>query len=629
MLRKKLAKLSALLLAALMVLSLAACNAQPSPSQPETDADTSAPADVSEPAEEPEEPADDAPGPNPNATADDGGVRPFGEAFASRSMAMGQSAMAASSSVLATGVMNDILKAGGSAVDAAIAGNAMLMLAEPHMCGVGGDMFAIIYDAAAGEVVGLNASGTSSASVSYDDMVAAVGSEEMPLCGPYSVTIPGVVDGWTNMHSRYGKLSLSEVLAPAIGYAQNGIPITESASGLWELGTIELLEDMGADEAYMEELFNIFYPGGAFPAKGEVFKNEQLADTFTRIAQSGRSGFYEGDVAQAIVDTLDKYGATMTMDDLKNFSSEWVTPISTNYRGYDVYELPPNGHGLTALEMLNILENFDLASMGRDSSEFWHIFMEAKKLAYEDRPLYTADPAFGDLPVEDLLDKEYAKQRAAEISADSVLSDVQPGITPIGKGDTTYLTVADSSGMMVSLIQSVYGLMGSGVAVEPYGFALQNRGSLFSLDPDSPNCYEPGKRPFHTIIPGFVMKDDAPYMSFGVCGGDYQPMGHAQLLVNHIDFGYDIQASIDAARIRHKGQTDPATGVKGADGFMAEMGIPPAVVQELMDLGHPFIRQDVVTSDLSGSMQAIMYDAENGVWYGASEMRADGAALGY
>ncbi len=615
----------AVLLCLILGLLAVACAKEKKPLPSDSESPMSEPTEAAE-----TEPAGEEAYTNPDATGDDGGVRPFGEAFASRSLAMGQSGMAASSSVLATHVMNDILKAGGSAVDAAVAGNAMLMLAEPHMCGVGGDMFALIYDPVADDVVGLNASGTSSRSVSYEDMVEAVGNaDEMPLCGPLSVTIPGVVDGWVRMHGKYGKLSLQEVLAPAISYAVTGVPVTESASGLWELGTIELLEDLGADPAYMEELMEIFYPDDEGPAKGEVFKNEKLADTFKLIAEKGRAGFYEGDVAQAIVDTLGKYGATMTLEDLAEFSSEWVKPLSTNYRGYDVYELPPNGHGPTALEMLNILENFDLQSLGRDSVEFWHIFLEAKKLAYEDRPLYIGDPDFSDLPVEDLIDKEYARERAAEIDLSKAAEDVVAGLTPIGKGDTTYLTVADESGMIVSLIQSVYGLMGSGVGVADYGFALQNRGSLFSLDPESPNCYEPGKRPFHTIIPAFVMKDGAPYLSFGVCGGDYQPMGHAQFLVNHIDFGYDIQASIDAARIRHKGQTDPASGAKGADGFMAELGIKPEIVEGLIALGHPFLRQDVVVSDLSGSMQAIMYDAVNKVWYGASEMRADGIALGY
>lgn len=567
---------------------------------------------------------------NPDATSDDRGARPFGEPFGGRSVVLGNHAMVASSSVLASTVMIEILKKGGSAVDAAIAGNAMMHLTEPHMCSVGGDLFAMIYDPAEKELIGLNASGTSSNSVSYEDMVAAVGNDkEMPLTGPLTVTIPGNVDGWIAMHERYGKLPLEEIFAPAINYAREGVPVTESESELWALGTIELLEDLGADEAYMGELYNIFYPTGEAPAKGSTFKNPQIADTYELIAEKGRAGFYEGAVAQAIVDTLKKYGATMTLEDLKNFKSEWVTPISTNYRGYDIYELPPNGHGLTALEMLNILENFDLKSMGRGSAEFWHTFIEAKKLAYEDRPLYVADPNFSELPVADLLDKTYAKTLSLKIDPDKANQDVQPGITPNGKGDTTYLTVADSSGMMVSLIQSVYGLMGSGIAVEPYGFTLQNRGSLFSLDPDSPNVYAPGKRPFHTIIPAFVMKDGQPWLSFGVCGGDYQPMGHAQFLVNVIDFGFDIQEAIDAARIRHKGQTDPASGVKGEDGFMAELGISPSIIQSLMDKGHPFIRQDAVASDLSGSMQAIMYDAENGTWYGASEMRADGAAIGY
>ncbi|MDR2156813.1 MAG: gamma-glutamyltransferase [Clostridiales Family XIII bacterium] len=567
---------------------------------------------------------------NAAATGDDRGTRPFGESFGGRSVAMGRDGMVASSSVLASNVMNDILEMGGNAVDAAIAGNAMMQLTEPHMCSVGGDMFAIIWDPQTEEVVGLNASGTSSNSVSYEDMVSAVGDDgAMPLAGPLSVTIPGVVDGWIAMHERYGKLSLGEVLAPAIAYAREGVPVTESESELWALGLVELIEDEGADESHMRELYNIFYPNGEAPKKGEIFKNPQIAETFSLIAEKGRAGFYEGAVAESIAGTLQKYGATLTLEDLAGYRSEWVTPISTNYRGYDVYELPPNGHGLTALELLNIMENFDVASMGRDSAEFWHIFLEAKKLAYEDRPLIAADPAFSELPAEALLSKEYAKQRAAGIDVTKANSGVSSGLAPTGKGDTTYVTAADRDGMMVSLIQSVYGLMGSGVAVEPYGFALQNRGSLFSLDRNSPNVYAPGKRPFHTIIPGFAMKDGLPFLSFGVCGGDYQPMGHAQFLMNVIDFGYDIQEAIDAARIRHKGQTDPASGIKGEDGFMAELGISPEIVGELIDRGHPFIRQDAVASDLSGSIQAIMYDADNGVWYGASEMRADGAAIGY
>ena len=474
--------------------------------------------------------------------------RVTGEPFASRSEVIAIQGMAATSQPLATQVALDILKAGGSAVDAAIAANATLGLMEPTACGIGGDLFAIVWDAEKGELTGLNASGRSPESLTLQHF-RDLGLEGIPYLGPLTVSVPGAVDGWYELHERYGRLPMADLLAPAISYAEQGFPVTQFIANLWQENVESRQGYAGVKEIYM--------PGGAAPKTGDVFRNPNLANTYKKIAEGGRDAFYKGDIARTIDAYMAEHGGFLTVEDLAKHTSEWVTPLSINYRGYDVYELPPNGQGIVALQMLNILEGYDLRSMGFGSAQYLHTLIESKKVAYEDRAKYYADPDFYNAPIDMLLSRKYAAERRQLISDDKAAKSYPPGDAKLETGDTIYLTVADKDGNMISLIQSNYGDLGSGMTPEELGFQLQTRGQLFSLEDGHANIYEPGKRPFHTIIPAFVMKDGKPWLSFGVMGGSMQPQAHAQIIINLIDFDMNLQEAGDAARMRHSGSSQP------------------------------------------------------------------------
>jgi gamma-glutamyltranspeptidase/glutathione hydrolase len=538
-----------------------------------------------------------------------------GRNFATRSEVIAVNGMAATSQPLATQVCIDILKAGGNAIDAAIAGNALLGLVEPTGNGIGGDLFAIIWHAESGRLYGLNASGRSPKSLTLE-YFRENGHASIPPYGPLPVSVPGCVDGWFEMHSRFGSMEMEKILAPAIRYAREGFPVSELIAHYMKRGAEKLKKYPGFSETYM--------PGGKSPAKGEIFKNPDLAGTLEKIARGGRDAFYSGDIARTIDRYMKDQGGFLSYEDMASHRSEWVEPLSASYRGYELWELPPNGQGTAALQILNILEAYDIASMGFGSAGYIHAFVEAKKLAYEDRAKYYSDPQFNELPIEKLIAKEYAAERRELIDPDRAADTYPAG--ELEQGNTIYMTVADAHGNMVSLIQSNYRGMGSGMTPYGLGFVLQDRGELFSLDKAHFNCYAPAKRPFHTIIPAFVTKDGKPYMSFGVMGGSMQPQGHVQILVNMIDFGMNLQEAGDAPRIRHTGSSQP-TGTKMLDGgtVLLESGISYETVRELVRKGHT-VQYDVGGY---GGYQAILYDEENGVYYGASESRKDGQAAGY
>lgn len=549
----------------------------------------------------------------PSAYAQD---RITGKNFATRSEVIAQNAMACTSQPLATQVALDIMKAGGNAIDAAIAANATLGLVEPTGNGIGGDIFVIIWDAQSQKLYGLNGSGRSPKSLDLDYFVNN-GMEKIPSYGPLPVSVPGCVDGWFTIHDKFGKLKMEEVLDPAIKYARKGFPVSELIAYYMDKGARNLSKFPGFKETYM--------PNGATPKKGEIFKNPGLANTLEKIAKGGRDAFYKGDVAKTIATYIQEQGGFLSEEDLANHTSEWVEPVSTNYRGYDVWELPPNGQGTAALQMLNILENYDIKKMGFGSRDYIHTFVEAKKLAFEDRAKFYADPAFVEIPVEQLISKSYAKERMQLIDSERAAKNYPAG--ELEQGNTIYLTTADSEGNMVSLIQSNYRGMGSGMTPPGLGFILQDRGELFALEKGHNNVFEPEKRPFHTIIPAFVTKDGKPYISFGLMGGAMQPQGHAQIVINLIDFGMNLQEAGDAPRIRHIGSTQPTGGKPMTDGgtINLESGISYEVIRNLVEMGH-----EVSFSVGSyGGYQAIMYDAKNGVYLGASESRKDGQAAGY
>lgn len=538
-----------------------------------------------------------------------------GHNFATRSEVIAQNGMVATSHPLATQIGLDILKQGGTAIDAAIAANAALGLMEPTGNGIGGDLFAIVWDAKTQKLYGLNASGRSPKSLTLD-YFKENGMDKIPAYGPLPVSVPGCVDGWFELHDKFGKLKMKQILQPTIDYARNGFPVTELIGYYLGRSSNFLQKYPNFKETYM--------PGGSPLQKGDIFKNPYLANTLEIISKKGRDAFYEGEIAETITAFIQEQGGFLSMEDMKSHTSEWVEPVSANYRGYDVWELPPNGQGIAALQMLNILEQYDIKSMGFGSAEYIHTLVEAKKLAYEDRAKYYADPDFNKIPVAELISKEYAKERK------KLIKDNRAGRSyPAGKlshGETIYMTVADKDGNMISLIQSNFRGMGSGMVPPGLGFMLQDRGELFTLEEGHFNVYEPGKRPFHTIIPAFVTKDGKPFMSFGVMGGAMQPQGHVQILVNMIDFGMNLQEAGDAPRIQHFGSSEPTGGTMTDGGSVAlESGIDYEVIRKLMSMGHR-IRYD---RGGYGGYQAIMYDAENKVYYGASESRKDGQAAGY
>jgi gamma-glutamyltranspeptidase/glutathione hydrolase len=550
-----------------------------------------------------------------------------GKNFATRSEVVARHGMVCTSVPAATQVGIDILKRGGSAVDAAIAANATLGLMEPVSNGVGGDLFAIVYSAKENKLYGLNGSGRSPLGLSYDQMkseLAKLHRETIPPLGMLPVSVPGMVDAWVQLHKKFGKLKLSDDLAPAIRHAEEGFPVTELIAYYWGR-SVPLYKNMpgGFLETYTLD------GKGRAPARGDIFKNPALAKTLRLIGEKGRDAFYTGEIADKIDAFMQANGGFLRKTDFEKHTSTWVDPVSVNYRGYDVFELPPNGQGIATLQMFNILEGFDLRGMGRNSPEVLHAMIEAKKIAWADRAKFYADPAFTKIPLAGLLSKSYAAERRKLIDPNRAAKKVEAGNPALDQGDTIYLCTADDEGNIVSLIQSNYRGMGSGIVVPGLGFMFQDRGELFSMEPGHANVYAPGKRPFHTIIPGFVMKDGKPWEAFGVMGGGMQPQGHVQVLTNQIDFGLNMQEAGDASRWQHEGDNEP-TGEKMTEpgGYVeVESGIPYETVRELRKKGHD-VRFDVGGY---GGYQAIKVEMHDGqrVYVGASESRKDGMAAGY
>lgn len=538
-----------------------------------------------------------------------------GQAFASRSEVIAPQAMAATSQPLATQIALDIMKQGGNAIDAAIAANAALGLMEPTGNGIGGDLFAMVWDQKSQKLYGLNASGRSPASLSLA-YFQKNNYQKIPAYGPLPVSVPGCVDGWFSLHERFGRLSMDKILQPAIDYAEKGFPVSELIAWYWKRSVPRLKSYPG----FLEQ----FTINGQAPQKGEIWKNPNLANTLKQIAKGGKAAFYQGDIARIISEYMAENGGFLNYDDLARHKSEWVEPASVNYRGYTVWELPPNGQGIAALQMLQILEAYNLAEMGFGSTDYLHLLVEAKKLAFADRARFYADPDFNQIPVATLISPDYAQKRRSLIQTEHAAKTVPSGEL-LENGDTIYLTTADAEGNMVSLIQSNYRGMGSGMAPPGLGFILQDRGELFSLEPGHFNSYAPEKRPFHTIIPAFVTQNGKPWLSFGVMGGAMQPQGHVQILVNLIDFGMNLQEAGDAPRLRHSGSSQP-TGEEMTDGgtVYLEQGFASSVIRELISRGH----QIQYARGGYGGYQAILKN-ESGFWVGASESRKDGQAAGY
>lgn len=561
------------------------------------------------------------------------GGRPVGASW-SRSPVHAAHGMAATAHPLATQIALDVLKAGGSAVDAAIAANAALGLMEPTGNGIGGDLFAIIYDPKTGRLYGLNGSGRSPAGQTLEQLKARLGgARALPQVGHLPVTIPGTVDAWFAMHQRFGKLAMADVLAPTIRYAREGHPVAPVVA-MYLARSLRSYEARARQTPFdFTNARATYFAGGKAPAAGAMFRNPDLANTLEAIAKGGRDAFYKGALATVMVDYLQRQGSAFTLQDFAAHSSEWVEPACAAYRkGYELCELPPNSQGFAALQMVNILKNVDLAQWERGSPEVLHYITEAKRLAFADLARFYADPAFAKLP-QDLLSEEYGRARFALIDPARAAPDYGPGAPKLdGPGDTTYLTVADKSGMMVSLIQSNYRGMGGGLVPDGLGFMFQDRGELFSLDPAHPNAYAPAKRPFQTIIPAFVKKDGKPFMTLGLMGGGMQPQGHVQVLINIVDYGMNLQEAGDAARLNHEGGREPTEGLSGpaADPvgtLYVEAGIPAATVEKLRAMGHTV---EVVRDGIMfGGYQAIARDPESGVYTGATEMRKDGQASGY
>ncbi|MFN9720428.1 MAG: gamma-glutamyltransferase [Planctomycetota bacterium] len=546
------------------------------------------------------------------------GDRVTGKMFAGRSEVIARNGMAATSQPLATIVAVDILKKGGSAVDAAIAANAMLALTEPTGCGLGGDLFAIVWDSRTARLHGLNGSGRSPKSLTLEEFQKR-GLTKIPSFGVMPISVPGCIDGWFELHQKFGRLPMSEVLAPAIHYAREGFPVTEVIAHYWHSA-----ETVFKDQPGFADTFLIDHKA---PGKGDIFRNPRLAATLERLVAEGRNVFYKGDIAHAIATDVQKHGGFLTYEDLADHQSEWIEPVSTNYRGYDVWELPPNGQGVAVLQILNVLEAFDLKSAGFGSVDHIHWFTEAKKLAFEDRARLYADAEFAAVPTAELISKDYAARRRNLIRNDRAAKSFAPGLPyAVEEGDTIYLTVADRDHNMVSLIQSNYRGFGSGFCPAELGFSLQDRGEMFDLTPGRFNSYAPGKRPFHTIIPAFVTRDGRPWLSFGVMGGATQPQGHVQVILNLIDFEMNLQEAGDAPRILHSGSSEP-TGETMTDGgtVALEHGFSPEVQRSLQNRGH------VLKPALGdfGGFQGILYDPIRNIYIGASESRKDGMAAGY
>ena len=531
------------------------------------------------------------------------GDRPARTPQSGRSPVLAMNGMVATSQPLASIAALRVLQDGGTAVDAAITAAAVLNVVEPMMTGIGGDVFAIVYMQKEGKPVALNSSGWGG-SKGCMDFFSTRGLREMPLNGMHSVSVPGAVAGWFKLHERYGKLPMSRLLEPAVAYAEQGFPVSEIIAGQWRRHEAFLRQTADATRTYLHD--------GRAPRHGEVFKNAALARSLRLIANHGREVFYKGEIAQKIVDFSDRHDGLLTAADFAEFDAQWIEPSHTTYRGYDVYEIGENTQGTTALEMLNILEDFDLPVCGHNTADHTHLMVEAKKLAFADRDAYIADPRKRDVPLKRLISKSYAAERRKAIDLKRAAPAVRPGI--IEEGETVYLTVVDRDRNAVSFINSIFGHFGSGMVAGDTGIVLQNRGALFALDLQHPNCIEARKRPFHTLIPALVMKDNRPFFSFGVMGGDMQPQGHAQVLSNLVDFGMDAQQAGEAARFRHS-----------ALGLALESGFSSAVRYELAERGHSIIN----SVDVFGGYQGIMIDPKTGVLMGGSDVRKDGLAIGW
>jgi gamma-glutamyltranspeptidase/glutathione hydrolase len=566
------------------------------------------------------------------------GGRPVGEIW-SRSPVYGSQGMAATAHPLASQVALDILKEGGSAVDAAIAANAALGLMEPTGNGIGGDIFVILWDPETKQLYGYNGSGRSPKSQTLAQLQQRISAMKargelpqdyrgIPRYGPLPVSVPGTVDGWYAIHEKFGRLSMSQVLAPTIDYAREGFPVSPVIAYAFARNWSRFQEHLSGSP-HLENIRDTWFREGRVPQAGEILTNHDLGDTLETIALEGRDAFYKGSLARKMAEYFDTMEGGLAYEDFAEHTGEWVQPGSVSYRGYDLYELPPNGQGFAALQMLSILKNVDLTQWERGSAEVFHYMVEAKRLAFEDVARYYSDPDFAVIPLEGLLSDEYGRERFALIDPQRASPQFGPGEPKLeGEGDTTYLTVADSDGMMVSLIQSNYRGMGSGMVPDGMGFMFQDRGELFSLEQGHPNVYAPGKRPFHTIIPAFLMKDGEPVMSFGLMGGSMQPQGHVQILVNMLDFGMNVQEAGDAARFLHEGGREP-TGVDGdpLGTLYLEPGVPQATVDSLRALGH---RVEIDSSGVRfGGYQAIQVDREKGSYAGATEMRKDGTVVAW
>jgi gamma-glutamyltranspeptidase/glutathione hydrolase len=525
-----------------------------------------------------------------------------------RSMTVTREGIVATSQTLASQAGAQILARGGSAADAAIAANATLGVVECMMNGMGGDLFAIEWDAKSGRLTGLNSSGWAPEKLT-PELLKQNGFDHMPSSGIYSVTVPGAVRGWEALHSKFGRLPWAELFEPAIYYARNGFPVTEFIHAYWKVGEQGLAADPGARR--------VFLINGHAPAVGEIFRNPEYARALELVAQRGPEAFYRGEIAGAIIKTSTRLGGVMTAADLEDFKPEWVDPISTTYRDWTVYELPPNGQGMAALEMLNIFEKFLLPQWGFNNSDAFHVKIEAQKLAYADLYRYNADPRFVKVPAEGIVSKAYAAERASTIDMKHAHCDVPPGDPAKFGHDTIYLSVVDRDGNIVSLIQSLYSAFGSGVVVDGAGFMLQNRGALFQLDPDHPDVLAPHKRPFHTIIPGFMQKGNL-HIGFGIMGGPNQAQAHAQFVSDVVDYGMNIQAAMEAPRF-----TKP---MPGGCNLLIEDRVPAAILDDLRERGHVLdVRGDFSTE--MGGGQAVLYDSSTGVKFGASDPRKDGAAV--
>ena len=544
--------------------------------------------------------------------------RPVSPSNQSRSVVIAKNGMVATSHPLAAQAGLDVLKSGGNAVDAAIAVNAMLGVVEPMSNGIGGDLFCIYWDNKQKKLFGLNASGRSPHKATRE-YFAEHGHKQIPLFGPLAWSVPGCVSGWQALNDRFGSMALKELLAPSILTAREGFPVSEVIAHYWKVSAPSLAQYPGSAKTY---LIDDHRP----PSTGEIFRLPQLAASYQLIAEQGADAFYRGRIAKEIVAYSEEIGGLFSLQDFEDHQATWVDPVSTNYRGFDVWELPPSGQGIAALQMLNLIEAYDVRTMGPGSADWLHLFSEAKKLAFEDRAKYYADIDVVDVPVASLISKEYAKQRGQLIDMQQANQNTTAGDPKLQQGDTVYLTVVDKNRNCCSFIQSIYHGFGSKVTPPEVGFAIQNRGTLFSLDENHLNRLDPHKRPFHTIIPAMVTKDDQPFFSFGVMGGDMQPQGHVQILVNLLDFGMNVQQAGDLARIRHLGSSTPR-GVSG-DGrgiVEVESGIPDSIVEDLESRGHK-VRRSVGGF---GGYQGILIDHKNGVLHGATEPRKDGATVGY